>query len=276
MGGGSGCCDTQWVPALTAKRRLFSALALWGVTSACAGPHNRGQIVAPTPSSPEADPLEDEQLEESGLSAGQWLDQAFSLWRDKQYGACTAALREALGSQELNDAGQAMAYWHIYLSEQAMDHQAAATNALADFVTVADAMVSGGPWGLPDTPEAAAFRQRFDLSGRLARARATLNLAWAKQVHRAGQSPAYPLLVFDKTEMSHFLELVPPCGQAHDRRVISEEHRSDPLGRLTTKVTLRCHHVPKDMHYFFAFIGQQDAMRAKHHGPTAKSVGKRR
>jgi hypothetical protein len=167
------------VTIFNASRPVVRVFAFGLMLQACAGPqHHRGQVVAPTPSLPDAlsddpaDPAMDEgDPTEPVLGAGQWLDQAFSLWHDEHYAACIAALREALNTQELNDAGQAMAYWHIYLCEQAMGHPSAAKNALADFVAVADAMVADGAMGLPDTAEARAFREKFDLNGRLARAR---------------------------------------------------------------------------------------------------------
>ena len=247
---------------------------------ACTTPRLRPQFAAPTPPAPaDSEPQDlgdgpDGPLEETEdlprQSATQWLEHAFNLWHAGHYAASVAAMREALGTQDLNDAGQAMAYWHIYLSEQALGHNLAARNALADFVAVGHDLLAWAEREGSGDPDTAAFVERFDLAGRLARARATLNLAWAKQTRRAGRSSAYPVLVFNDAEIEHFLQLAPPCAQAADRRVVAEERRQDRLGRATAKVTIRCRHVPRDQAYFFAFIGPGPGLPAPRGGTGAR------
>jgi hypothetical protein len=249
----------------------LAALGALGAPLACAEPRLHPHIAPPTPAA-EAEPAEatdgpadasdgaaDEAVSEpedlSRQSATTWLEHAFNLWQAEHYAASVAAMREALATQDLNDAGQAMAYWQIYLAEQAQGHTMAAHGALADFIAVAHEVMAWAEHEGQGDPEATAFVQRFDLAGRLARARATLNLAWAKQTKGAGRSPKHPVLVFNDAEMEHFLQLVPPCAQATDRRVVAHERRRDPLGRATAKVVLRCRHLHDDAAYFFAFIG---------------------
>lgn len=204
----------------------------------------------------------------SSPGATQWLERAFSLWHDGHFAASIDAMHEALSTQDLNDAGKALAYWHVYLAQQALGHTQAGQGALADFVAVADDImtalvpVSGVTGADNPNSSAAAFAQQFDLKGRLARARAILNLAWAQQTHRAGFSEGHPVLVFNDAEMDHFLDLAPPCAHHSDRKVVAVRRQRDHLGRPTAQATLRCRQAGGERHYYFAFIGPKNLAAA--------------
>lgn len=271
---------------LTQPLALTWALALiCSLTTRCATlPRGLpGQVAAPTPTvepdgpddadvqdgdlnGAEADGADDgpegeaEALSAPEVGATVWLDRAFALWHDGHFAAAVDAMREALATGSLNDAGSALAYWHIYLAEQAQGHSGGGLKALSDFVAVAQDITTRSQ--RPGGEGLLEFCQSFDLAGRLARARATLNLAWAEQTHRAGHSAKQPVLVFDDVELSHFLELAPPCAQASDARVVALQRNTDHLGRATARATIRCRSGKAERHYFFAFIGPQQRATA--------------
>lgn len=232
--------------------------------------HTQPPQPAPLPLPAAAEDVTDGEMD-SAPDAVSLLEDAFSLWHEEHYAASVQALHAAIETQNLNDAGQALAYWHIYLAEQALGHSHTAQDALSDFIVVANDMVEHVGAGEHAAPEE-GFVNQFDLPGRLARARATQNLAWAQEARAFGRSAKSPVPVFSDAEMHHFLELAPPCAQARDRRVIGQVRSVNPVGHAVAKTTLRCRHAPGDVHYFFEFIGDEaQSVRARQRERAARA-----
>jgi hypothetical protein len=188
------------------------------------------------------------------IPAAQWLQQGFTLLQHEQFAQGVAALHTAIATQELNDAGRALAYWHIFGAEQNLGHVAAAHNALADFVVVASDLMAQA-YGAKEMEGAErTFIDQFDLPGRLARSRATLSLAWAARAPSYGRTVKTPVSVHSETEMRYFIDLAPPCAQAIDRKISQRPLHINASGHPISQVTLHCAKMAQPIDYFFEVV----------------------
>lgn len=156
-------------------------------------------------------------------TAGALLKRAFDFFKDDHNAEAAATFRAALATGNLNDAGRALAYWHIYLSEQSQGRANQGIDALASFVVVAQDVLSIREQLRYAEDDSGDFVDRFDLKRRLSRARAILSAAWAGQTGAFGRSAEQPVLVHNSAERDFFLQMMPPCGHPHGRRVATRQ-----------------------------------------------------
>ena len=187
---------------------------------------------------------------DGSLGAAIYLERALDALRDEQPAYATAALRAALATGDLNDAGRALTYWYLYVAEETQGNRRASHDALNDFVVVAETVLA-----LRDSVRFAQsggsdFVERFDLAGRLARGRALLNLAWAEAHQQFGRSAQEPVPVQSEAEVAYFLELSPACPKPLERRVV-QSHYLNGAQASVQQVDFRCRSESAWTTYYF-------------------------
>lgn len=244
-----------WFPL---SMRVLSVFALGLVASACAStsPYAADMSVAKQrPDGPlvasmqpvAADKPEAKVAEPEGDdSAGGLLERAFAQFNRDDYAASAKTFTASIATNNLNEAGRALAYWHIYLAEKRMAHEDKSTEALASFTTVAaELMESRG--------SSADFIERFSLDARLSRARAILSATWAKRVPGYGRSAGDAVPVFDQVEADYFAEIAPPCAQAK-RRQTDKHTVAQRSGNELQRVTIYCEGAKTGTDYYLEIV----------------------
>ncbi len=238
--------------------RVLSVFALGFVAAACASngsiapdvsvskQHADGPLVASM--QPVAPSASEAQVPEAGAdeSAGGLLERAFAQFNRDQYAASAKTFWRSIGTNNLNEAGRALAYWHIYLAEKRLSHEDKSTEALASFTTVAqELMESRGASG--------DFIERFSLDARLSRARAILSATWAKRVPGYGRSAGEAVPVFDQVEADYFAEIAPPCASAK-RRQTDKHVMAGRGGNELQRVTIFCDGQKSGTDYYLEIV----------------------
>jgi hypothetical protein len=194
-------------------------------------------------------PLE-ANLEEDNSAAG-LLEKGFAHFRRDESRAAGDAFQAAIDTGHLNDAGRALAYWHIYLAARSSGDLEAGVDALASFIVVGQDILDVREDMRYAVDESGDFVSRFDLEHRLARARALLSATWAAKVHGFGRSVKQPVPIQDASEMEYFLEVAPPCDKTVRRRI---EKLPTPPGE-PTHVTLTCESGPTGAFDYYFTLG---------------------
>lgn len=236
-------------PFATAAR--LALLVFLGADAACVGARARGPAASAAASVQSALDVREHAAEDddASASASAWLERALAALQNDQPALAAAALHAALATGDLNDAGRTLAYWYVYVAEQAQGHTQAARNALADFVVVAQDVMAARRDVRFAEQRGSDFVDRFDLAGRLARSRAVLSLAWTERAPDFGRSAATAVPVHDEQEMAYFLELAPPCAHRLEKEAVQESVAGERPD--LTRVTLRCAGLAAPTAYFF-------------------------
>ncbi|MEO1481516.1 MAG: hypothetical protein AAFU77_05370 [Myxococcota bacterium] len=209
----ASACSTQ-APVLTKKRPMVASM----------------QPMAPNPVVVE---------EEFDDSASGYLERAFQSFRLGEYQDAAASFGAAISTNNLNDSGRALAYWHVYLCQAQLGHEDASAEALMSFSVVASDMLDPSDTYSHEYLSSRDFATRFNLAGRLARARATLSAMWVDRSVDYGRSDGQPIRVESTEELDAFLELAPPCTDASQRQVDRKVLATD--GETTLEeITLYC------------------------------------
>ena len=176
------------------------------------------------------------------------LEIALNALKDGEYVASMSAFNRALGTDELSEAGQALAYWYIHLTAKATEKEDASFEALSSFAVVAHELLEYG-----EDADNQRFATQFDLARRLSLARALLAARWAEKTKGYGLSLEHPVYVRDGVEKEYFVELVAGCQTS----VTSESSRvEDDRGSVVERVSLQCEGEGQSTSYFFAYMGQ--------------------
>lgn len=200
--------------------------------------------------------------EEAEPSAGELLEFAFEQFHLNRNRAAADGFLAALATGLLNDAGRAIAYWHIYASTRILGRGDESNEALLSFVTIGEDMLADVRSQKSDTKAAGwndteDFVVRFDLARRVSHARAALAAAWSHRAPHFGRSADTPIGVQSFLELDYFLDLAPVCGQASSRlyegRV--DESPSSAQGSLIGEnddmVQVRCDRGQEHTRFFF-------------------------
>jgi hypothetical protein len=182
------------------------------------------------------------------------LGLAFQLLGAGHHQAASTQFQSAIDTGELNDAGRALAYWHIALAQTAIGASGYAQDALQSFVVVSVELLAIDPNLSQDAVATSDFVTRFDLRRRLARARAELSAAWAEHTNSFGRSMAAPVPVHNDTEMHYFLELAPPCPPGHARRAFQARLSPAQTSQGLSQVQLSCDGSKLEAEYFFVAV----------------------
>lgn len=210
---------------------------------------------APVPPSPMA--VAGEGADDAAATAGSLLKRAFDYFKNDNNKAAAEAFKAAIATGNLNDAGRALAYWHIFVAEEALGDRNASSDALSSFVVVAQDVMDIREQLRYAEDDSGDFVDRFDLKRRLARARAMLSVAWAYHVGWFGRSTAAPVPVQSTAEMNYFLELAPPCARAHDRHIQASAPAAVPgTAAHMSEVDLSCDGDHDKTSYFFQVVGE--------------------
>lgn len=182
------------------------------------------------------------------------LGLAFQLLGAGHHQAASTQFQAAIDTGELNDAGRALAYWHIALAQTAMGAPAHAQDALQSFVVISVDLLAA-PQGMASGADGANdFVTRFDLRRRVARARAELSAAWAEHTTGFGRSLMAPVPIHNETEMHYFLELAPPCPPGHARRAFQARLSAAQTSQGLSQVQLSCDGSQIEAEYFFVAV----------------------
>jgi hypothetical protein len=202
-------------------------------------------------------PADDADGSGEGANAGALLRRAFEFFKHDDNAAAANAFRAAIATGSLNDAGRALAYWHVYVSEQSLSHTDRAADALASFVVVAQDVIDIREHLRYAEDDSGDFVDRFDLKRRLARARAMLSVAWAGQTKEFGRSAGAPVPVHSSAEMNYFLELAPPCARSQDRHIVSSP-KNAPGPSNVAEVNMTCDGNQGQASYFFQVVDDSE------------------
>jgi hypothetical protein len=176
-------------------------------------------------------------LPPEALSAGALLHRAFELFRQEKDSPAVTTFYAAIGTGSLNDAGRALAYWHIFVAQQHLGHEDGAADALGSFVVVAQDVLDEADQARNKEEGADEFVVRFDLRRRLSRARATLSAVWASHSNLFGRRVNQPVLVHNDVEKDYFLQLAMPCAHSQVRQTVGQ---NGVVGPLVEEVNVRC------------------------------------
>lgn len=185
--------------------------------------------------------------------AGALLKRAFEFFKNDKNSEAADAFRAAIATGNLNDAGRALAYWHIFVAEQSDGHTDRAAEALAGFEVIAQDVLDIREQLKYAEDDNGDFVDRFDVKRRLARARAILSANWAGRVVWFGRSAQSPVPIHNSTEMNYFLELAPPCARAADRHI---ENVPPSVLSDVAQVQLFCNAGLGKASYFFQVIAE--------------------
>jgi hypothetical protein len=183
-------------------------------------------------------PPNDDTVEVEGSAAG-LLERAFVHFQEDRHAAAAQAFRAAINTGNLNDAGRALAYWHIFLAESMLDHQDDGAEALSSFIVVGQDVVDARNTMRYAVTSSGDFVERFDLNDRLSRARALLSAAWAERMPQFGRSADEPVPVMNESELVYFLASVGACAKPDDRVVMREPLPASDSGDIE-RALIRC------------------------------------
>ena len=182
-----------------------------------------------------------------GPSAAVLLKRAFTFFEQDENIMAIAMFRAAINTGNLNDAGRALAYWHVYVAYTAVNQAEDASEALLMFTVVAQDVLDVRDQMRYADDGHGDFVQRFDLRNRLARARASLSASWAKPAEPFGRTARQPVLVHDDLEKNFFLEIAMPCAGRHLVTAPAVDH--------VEQVNMTCDGQTTAQQYFFQTVG---------------------
>jgi hypothetical protein len=198
--------------------------------------------------------LDDEELNPAA-AAGALLEQGMVLFRNGEFSAASSAFGYAIATDRLNNAGRALAYWHVYVSQQQLGRVDASADALTSFVVVAEDVLEVRSSMRFAVNEAGDFVDRFELPSKLRRARAMLSATWAGRVEQFGRSVQQPVPVHDEDELDQFLSIVAPCNEGGRQDQMRHQVPTES-GHPVHRVTLSCGGLDNTVNYFFDMIGE--------------------
>ena len=233
---------------------LFLPIALY---LACSATHSPGEF-PPRPMVASLEPIPGNipapvQRIDPNAAPGVLLEQGLYHFSSEEHEPASEAFRAAISTGRLNDAGRALAYWHIFIAEQRLGETDRSSEALGSFVVVAEDIIGTRDEVRYAVSDAGDFVDRFDLPGKLERGRAILSATWANRANAFGRSADRPVPVRTEGEMAYFLEISTPCGSdAH--WTVSRREIVDQNGSSVQMVTMTCGDSEQSIDYFFDML----------------------
>jgi len=164
---------------------------------------------------------------------GALLEQGLVMFRRGHYTDAETSFTAAIGTGRLNDAGRALAYWHIFVSERHRGRIDHSTDALSSFVILAEEILEARRSVRYAVDSEGDFVDRFMLPERLDRARAIISATWANRALGFGRSQTLPVPIRSPAEQEYFLQLTAPCSAAADRTVSRKQLPIDAIEQVT-------------------------------------------
>ncbi|MFH1064752.1 MAG: hypothetical protein V1729_06725 [Candidatus Woesearchaeota archaeon] len=184
-----------------------------------------------------------------GQPAGKYLESGFDNVQKNDLVKATRSFECAIATGNLNDAGSALAYWHIgvgYINSGKMDIACEAFSAFIMYSS--DLLKEREDKGAVVDPSGNDFVTSFGLEEKLDQARATLSVEWAKKVDYFGRSERSPIPVRNEREMMLFFGYVHDCFFKHfERTPVSE-------GSSIERVSYGCREDGFSAEYYFDFL----------------------
>jgi len=127
------------------------------------------------------------------LGAGQYLEMGFMFHGQGKYELATKAFEAAIGTQYLNDAGRALAYWHIAdCGLRNNDHDQVAEAYHSFIITAQDILSNSRRYAVVNNED---FVSNFQLQQKLIDAQAFMNVIWSVRTNDYGKSLKNPIVV---------------------------------------------------------------------------------
>lgn len=210
--------------------------------------------MAPIPILPIAEESAPETIELESSAAG-LLERAFLHFQNGEHQQAAQAFHAAIDTGNLNDAGRALAYWHIFLSDSLNNDDDAGTDALASFVVVGQDVIDARNTMRYAVTSTGDFVERFDLSNRISKARALMSVKWADRMPQFGQSIDQPVPVYDEAEAEHFVHLASPCAAGAERDVSRDVIHGGQRATIE-RVTIECSDAPGSVQFYIEYVGR--------------------
>ncbi|MHA2280010.1 MAG: hypothetical protein ACXAC5_03915 [Promethearchaeota archaeon] len=141
-------------------------------------------------------------------SASELLERGFMFFHQKLFRDAAENFRKAIGTGNLNDAGRALAYWHMGLCWTELNEEDNTMDALFSFVMVAQDILDIREIRQYAVAEGEDFVGHFKLMQKLAWARAYINFTWASRGSVYGRSQDNPVLAHNIEELEFFVGMV--------------------------------------------------------------------
>lgn len=186
-------------------------------------------------------------------AAGALLEQGMGYFREGNYPLAAKAFRYSVDTGSLNNAGRALAYWHIFASAKEQGHTNDAADALSSFVVVAQDILDVRNRYRYAVSASGDFVDRFGLDEKLQHARAMLSATWASRTGYFGRSANQPVPVHTDEERERFLEIVAPCDDT-ERDERSHRTLANTHGAPVQRVTLSCGDGQAPVEYYFEMV----------------------
>ena len=224
-------------------KNLIVVVAL-GSTWACAATENhlskplRPLVASLKPLGVPLEPQKQEQIVvDPNAGPGKLLEQGLVLFQSRAFRTSAMAFNAAIATDRLNDAGRALAYWHVFVAQRSLGETDLANDALSSFVILGYDLMEARD----HTPYAAGFVERFMLSEKIAQARAIMSATWAERTIGFGRSSDLPVPVRSINELLYFLDMVAPCHESAER--IIQRQKTGPAAPevQVEQATVSCH-----------------------------------
>ncbi len=235
----------------TSLKDRVRAISLVGILAAvpmysCATSQSVQEQVAVTPEVSQPAPVATEpvMLEECNpeIGAADYLEAGFEYIQKNAVKEATHSFGCAVSTGYLNDAGSALAYWHIAAGHSDLGHMDEACEAFTAFILYASDLLEERAERSND------FVTNFSLEEKLDQARATISVEWAKRSSYFGRSEDSPIPVHNEDEMQLFFSYLHDCFfKSFDRNPISE-------GSNIERILYECREDGGSEEYFFDFL----------------------
>jgi tetratricopeptide (TPR) repeat protein len=160
------------------------------------------------------------------FSLGYWDDAIESFWR-------------AIKTGGLNDAGRALAYWHIAQCYNNLGNKDGVIEALFNFASVAQDIIDIQEVHKFNVTQDDDFITNFELVGKLLWARSIVNFEWSSRSDVYGKSRENPIIVRNIEELETFIGVVKDsCSGKCDFQRIPLHEDSMPVEPRTEIITI--------------------------------------
>lgn len=226
--------------------------------SSLSGLEERPLVASMTPVVP-AQEIPEIEMDFADDSAGALLERGFVFFHRQQHRKAADSFSAAISTGNLNDAGRALAYWHVAESERKLDNEDKSAEALWSFSLVAQDVMDERVYRRYAVDSTGDFVEHFNLAARVAEARGYVQAAWAKQVKSFGRSVAQPILLHSLQESEYFLQFASPCNPSEHRtirREILTHVDGHPIQDVRVeRVTVQCGSKEYSDHFFLVIPG---------------------
>jgi hypothetical protein len=186
-------------------------------------------------------------------SASAYLELGFLSFQRNDNRQAVLGFMAAIATGDLNDAGRALAYWHIAIAEQRLNDEDRTAEAFMSFVLVGEDVLDARathPYALNNGTD---FVDQFNLTNRMSEARGFLSAAWARRVDDFGRTLDAPVMVRSELEAEAFVNFAPPCADAVEKEVTREVLASVETARVE-RVNISCEMGDEAERFFLIFV----------------------